>query len=185
MTNPSDPTSSAVPSATPRRRLTMKVNGREEAVEVADADLLVDVLRAKLRLTGTRVGCYNGDCGACTLRVDGKIAKSCLLLAAGQDGAEVTTIEGFSGSEELTDLQQALWENDAFQCGFCIAGHVFALDDLLSRNEDPTEAEVRDALIGNICRCTGYVNLVAAAMDVARRRRAAHEPRAETGAGDA
>ncbi|GAB3573250.1 (2Fe-2S)-binding protein [Amycolatopsis endophytica] len=158
-------------SAPHRRRITLTVNGRPEDVEITDGELLVDVLRHRLRLTGTHAGCYNGDCGACTVRVGGTIAKSCLLLAASVDGAAITTLEGFSGTEGLSELQQALWERDAFQCGFCIAGHVFALDDMLTRTPDPTESDVRDALIGNLCRCTGYVNLVEAVLDIAERRR--------------
>jgi aerobic-type carbon monoxide dehydrogenase small subunit (CoxS/CutS family) len=158
----------------PGRVVTLTVNGRARRVPVEDRDLLVDVVRHKLGLTGTHVGCYNGDCGACTLRVDGRITKSCLVLAAAADGAEITTIEGYSPPGELDDLQQALWEHDAFQCGFCIPGHLFALRDLLDSTPDPTEDEVRDAVKGNLCRCTGYVNLVRGACDAARRERSSH-----------
>ncbi|MTD54676.1 (2Fe-2S)-binding protein [Amycolatopsis pithecellobii] len=162
------------PSSEPtaqRRRIALTVNGRQENVEITDGELLVDVLRRRLRLRGTHAGCYNGDCGACTVRVGETIAKSCLLLAASVDGDAITTLEGFSGTEGLSELQQVLWERDAFQCGFCVAGHVFALDDMLARIPEPAEADVREALIGNLCRCTGYVNLVGAVLEVADRRR--------------
>lgn len=156
----------------PERTLTLTVNGRPESVTIADRQLLVEALRNEMNLTGTRVGCYNGDCGACTVRIDGRIAKSCLVLAASADGCTITTIEGLADGEELTDLQQAFWERDAFQCGFCVAGHLFALEDLLENCEDPDDDEIRQALVGNLCRCTGYVNLVAATKDVAAQRRA-------------
>ena len=160
----------------PTRTLTLQVNGRTQQTTIEDRRLLVDVVRQELNLTGTHVGCYNGDCGACTLRIDGRIAKSCLVLAASVEGSEVTTIEGVAGDDELGDIQQEFWQADAFQCGFCLPGHLFAIDDLLANNDDPDEAEVREALIGNLCRCTGYVNLVAATKEIACRRRAACAP---------
>jgi carbon-monoxide dehydrogenase small subunit len=156
---------------TPGRRIRLTVNGQQVEAQIEDRQLLVDVVRENLGLTGTKVGCYNGDCGVCTLRLDGEIVKSCLVLAAGVDGSELTTIEGYSPNGNLDDLQQAFWENDAFQCGFCIPGHLFALDDLLNTNLEPSEGEVREALIGNLCRCTGYMYLVDAALDSAQRRR--------------
>jgi len=159
------------PPTTPGRVLTLTINGKPCRVPIEDRQLLVEVLRNNLGLTGTHIGCYNGDCGACTLRINGRIAKSCLLLAAAVDGSEVVTIEGYS-KNGLDELQQALWDHDAFQCGFCVPGHLFALDDLLDHNPDPSVEDVRNALIGNLCRCTGYVNLVAAACDAAARRRA-------------
>lgn len=167
----STPTTPSEHAAAPGRTITVTVNGRTHRVDIEDRELLVDVIRGRLALTGTHVGCYNGDCGACTLRVDGRIAKSCLLLAAAVDGADITTIEGYSPRGQLDDLQQALWEHDAFQCGFCIPGHLFALRDLLDTNPDPSEQDTRQALIGNLCRCTGYVNLVNAALDAAARTR--------------
>jgi aerobic-type carbon monoxide dehydrogenase small subunit (CoxS/CutS family) len=134
--------------------------------------MLVDVLRGQLQLTGTHVGCRNGDCGACTVEIDGEIRKSCIVLAAAVDGATVTTIEGLADPDQpLPPLHQALWEADGFQCGFCLPGHLFALRDLLDENPGPTEEQVRDALLGNLCRCTGYVNLVRGAMDAAARAR--------------
>lgn len=155
----------------PGRTIRLTVNGRPRRVAVEDRQLLLDVIRHELHLTGTRGGCYNGDCGACTLRVDDRIAKSCLVLAASVDGAAVTTIEGLAPEGELGDVQQAFWECDAFQCGFCVAGHLFVIEDLLESNPQPSEDEIRTALRGNLCRCTGYVNIVKAAQLAARRRR--------------
>lgn len=155
----------------PGRSINLTVNGRTFDVQIEDRQLLVDVLRQNLALTGTHIGCYNGDCAACTIQVDGRIAKSCLILAASVDHSEIVTIEGYSPDGKLNDLQQALWENDAFQCGFCIAGHLFAVSDLLDRNEDPSDAEIRHSLNGNLCRCTGYMHLVDAARQVAVSRR--------------
>jgi carbon-monoxide dehydrogenase small subunit len=158
-------------ASTPIRTIELVVNGRRRQVPIEDRQLLVDVLRHGLHLTGTHVGCYNGDCGACTVRVNGRIAKACLVLAASVDGAEITTIEGIAPDGELDDVQQAFWEADGFQCGFCIAGQLFAVEDLLEREPDPSEDEIRGALEGNLCRCTGYVNMVVAAQVAARRRR--------------
>ncbi|MTD54696.1 (2Fe-2S)-binding protein [Amycolatopsis pithecellobii] len=154
----------------PGRTIRLTVNGRPRRVVIEDRQLLADVIRAELHLTGTRIGCYNGDCGACTVRVDSRITKSCLVLAASVDGAEITTIEGIAPEGELGDVQQAFWDSDAFQCGFCVAGQLFAIDDLLDTAEEPSEAEIRLALQGNLCRCTGYVNIVEAARLAARRR---------------
>jgi aerobic-type carbon monoxide dehydrogenase small subunit (CoxS/CutS family) len=153
----------------PSRTIRLQVNGVARRVTVEDRQLLVDVLRERLHLTGTRVGCYNGDCGACTVRVDGRITKSCLVLAASTDRCEIQTIEGLSPDGRLGPVQQAFWDCDAFQCGFCVAGHLFAIDDLLESNADPSEEEVRHAVSGNLCRCTGYHNIVKAAQTAARR----------------
>jgi aerobic-type carbon monoxide dehydrogenase small subunit (CoxS/CutS family) len=161
----------AVTDRVPSRILTLTVNGVAHRVLVEDRTLLVHLLREHLRLTGTHIGCANGDCGACTVTIDGTIAKSCLLLAVSVEGRAVTTIEGYhSGSGELDDLQQALWDHDAFQCGFCLPGHLFALADLLERCPRPDEGDVRTALRGNLCRCTGYQPLVDAALATARAR---------------
>jgi carbon-monoxide dehydrogenase small subunit len=161
--------------AVAHRPLALTVNGTDLAVNVEDRELLVSTLREGLRLTGTHVGCLNGDCGACTVRIDGRIAKSCLVLSCSVDGACITTIEGHAPRGQLDDLQTALWREDAFQCGFCLPGHLFALDDLISENPDADEIAVRKALEGNLCRCTGYVNLVRAACTVIEQRRAARE----------
>ncbi|MEJ2863997.1 (2Fe-2S)-binding protein [Actinomycetospora flava] len=157
--------------AVPDRDLALTVNGRRRRVRVEDRQLLVDVLRDNLGMTGTHIGCAGGDCGACTVRMDGQITKSCLVLAASAEGADITTIEGYSPRGTLDHVQQAFWDLDAFQCGFCLPGHLFAVRDLLDRDPDPGEDDIREALRGNLCRCTGYVNLVAAAGEAARRER--------------
>lgn len=158
----------------PEHTIEVTVNDRRRKVRIEDRQLLVDVLRDNLGLTGTHIGCANGDCGACTVRMDGQITKSCLVLAASADGAEITTIEGYSPRGTLDHVQQAFWDLDAFQCGFCLPGHLFAVRDLLDRNPQPDDNDIREALRGNLCRCTGYVNLVAAASEAALRE--AHHP---------
>ncbi|MDQ7904632.1 (2Fe-2S)-binding protein [Phytohabitans sp. ZYX-F-186] len=157
-------------SAAPARTIALRVNGVELTTPIEDRELLVDVVRKRLRQTGTHVGCYNGDCGVCTISLNGKIIKSCLILAASADGGDITTIEGFSGGEELDDIQQAFWDEDGFQCGFCLPGMLFAARDLLERNPEPSEADIRQAISGNICRCTGYVNIVRSVHTAAQRR---------------
>lgn len=155
----------------PSRTLTLTINGQTRRVLTEDRTLLVHLLRDQLDLTGTHIGCANGDCGACTVRLDGRIAKSCLVLAVAADGRVVTTIEGYTNdADDLDDLQQSLWDHDAFQCGFCLPGHLFALADLLERCPNPDEEAVRVALRGNLCRCTGYQPLIAAALATARAR---------------
>jgi len=138
------------------------VNGIAHEVECEDGELLVEVLRDRLALTGTHVGCMNGDCGACTVERDGEIVKSCLVLGRSCEGSEVTTIEGFSPPGELDPVAAAMWDEDAFQCGFCLPGMLFAIRDLLDANTDPEDDEIREAIAGNLCRCTGYANHVAA-----------------------
>jgi carbon-monoxide dehydrogenase small subunit len=158
-------------SHVPTRVITLRVNGAPHEVTVEERALLVDVVREAIGLTGTKVGCYGGDCGACTLVVDGQIRKSCLLLAASVDGAEITTLEHSTG-DGLDPIRQAFWDEDAFQCGFCLAGFVFAAQDLLESNRDPSDEEIRAAFVGNYCRCTGYVNFIEATREAARRLRA-------------
>jgi carbon-monoxide dehydrogenase small subunit len=161
-------------TVSPRRDISLTVNGQLRRIAIEDRQLLVEVIRGQLGLTGTHIGCYNGDCGACTLMIDGAITKSCLVLAASVEGAEITTVEGLADADgSLDEVQAAFWEHDAFQCGFCLPGQLFAVNDLLDEKADPTGAEVRDALVGNLCRCTGYVNIVDAALDGANRRRIA------------
>ena len=144
----------------PRRTISLTVNGVERVVECEDRQLLVEVVRDGLHLKGTHIGCLNGDCGACTLVVDGRIVKSCLLLGASVDGANITTVEGFAPPGELHPIQEAFWEHDGFQCGFCLPGHLFAARDLLVSNPSPSDEEIRQALAGNLCRCTGYEKIV-------------------------
>jgi carbon-monoxide dehydrogenase small subunit len=144
----------------PDRDLSMTVNGRACQVRCEDRQLLVEVLREQLRLKGTHVGCLNGDCGACTVEIDGQPVKSCLVLAASADGAEITTLEGVARDGELDQVQRAFWDSDGFQCGFCVPGQIFATRWLLARETDPTDTAIREALAGNLCRCTGYQTVI-------------------------
>ena len=144
------------------------LNGSERRAEVDPRLLLVEALRESFGLTGTKIGCLTGDCGACTVRMNGAIVKSCLVLAVAANGAEIVTIEGLGDGDELSLLQQAFWDEYAFQCGYCLAGMLFAAEDLLGRNAAPTDAEIRAAIAGNLCRCTGYENIVTAIRSVAR-----------------
>ena len=155
------------------RQVTLTVNGRRRSAEVEDRDLLVDLLREKLRLTGTHIGCDTSQCGACTVLLNGAAVKSCSLFAAQADGARVTTIEGLAKGDTLHPIQQAFHEEHGLQCGFCTPGMVMLLHEFLRRNPDPTEHEVRAALSGNMCRCTGYQNIVASALHAARTMRGA------------
>ncbi len=143
-------------------RISVRVNGVEHTEEVEPRLLLVHLIRDKLGLTGTHVGCDTSNCGACTVHVDGQAVKSCTLLAVQCDGSEVTTIEGMGSETALHPLQQAFWEQHGLQCGYCTPGMIMAAADLLAKNPDPSEAEVREALAGNLCRCTGYQNIVKA-----------------------
>ncbi len=144
------------------------VNGESHESHVEPRLLLVHYLRDQLGLTGTHVGCDTSNCGACTCHVDGESVKSCTVLAVQADGAEVTTIEGLAASpDELHPLQAAFWEHHGLQCGFCTPGMIMAAADLLARNPHPSEEEVRHGLEGNLCRCTGYHNIVKAVMSVA------------------
>jgi carbon-monoxide dehydrogenase small subunit len=124
--------------------------------------LLVDALRDAFGATGPKTGCLTGDCGACTVRLDGQVVKSCLTLACAADGAEVRTLEGMAGDGRLTPLQESFWDAHAFQCGYCLSGMLFAAEDLLERSPSPTDAEIREAISANLCRCTGYDAIVAA-----------------------
>ena len=153
------------------RQVTLTVNGRRRTAEVEDRDLLVDLLREKLRLTGTHIGCDTSQCGACTVLLNGAAVKSCSLFAAQAEGAKVTTIEGMAKGDTLHPIQQAFHEEHGLQCGFCTPGMVMLLHEFLRRNPDPTEHEVRAALSGNMCRCTGYQNIVASALHAARTMR--------------
>jgi carbon-monoxide dehydrogenase small subunit len=145
----------------------MTVNGEAHADEVEPRLLLVHYLRDKLGLTGTHVGCDSTNCGACTVHLNGEAVKSCTVLAVQADGAEVTTIEGLASEGQLHPLQQAFWDQHGLQCGFCTPGMIMAAADLLARNPSPSEEEVRHGLEGNLCRCTGYHNIVRAVLDAA------------------
>ena len=144
------------------RGIAVTVNGTRHEAEVEPRQLLVYFLREQLRLTGTNVGCDTSSCGACTILMDGESVKSCTVLAVQADGAEVTTIEGLATNGELHTVQQAFHENHALQCGYCTPGMVMAAVSLLEENLKPTEAEIRIGLEGNLCRCTGYHNIVKA-----------------------
>ncbi|HEX7969639.1 MAG TPA: (2Fe-2S)-binding protein [Stellaceae bacterium] len=150
----------------------LAVNGEPVARRVPVRQNLVDFLREELGLTGTRAGCEHGVCGACTVRIDGAIARACLVFAAQLDGAEVVTIEGLSDSGEIADLQAAFHERNALQCGFCTAGILVTAAELLRDNPRPSRSEIRDHLSGNYCRCTGYHAIVDAVEAVARQRSA-------------
>ena len=147
--------------------VTVTVNGQQHVGEVEPRQLLVYFLRESLGLTGTHVGCDTSNCGACTVHVDGEAVKSCTVLAVQTDGREVTTIEGMASDGELHALQSAFWEKHGLQCGFCTPGMIMAAADLLARNDSPSEEDVREALAGNLCRCTGYQNIVKAVMAAA------------------
>ena len=142
--------------------IAVEVNGEPVEMEVPARRLLVHFLRDDLGLTGTHVGCDTGNCGACTIHLDGQPVKSCMLLAVQADGAKLTTVEGLASNGELSVLQQSFSEHHALQCGYCTPGMLMSATALLERNPHPTEEEVRYALQGNICRCTGYVNIVEA-----------------------
>jgi aerobic carbon-monoxide dehydrogenase small subunit len=138
------------------------VNGVTRESEVEPRLLLVHWLRDQLGLTGTHVGCDTSNCGACTVHLNGEAVKSCTVLAVQADGAEVTTIEGMGDERALHPLQQAFWEKHGLQCGYCTPGMIMAAADLLARTPDPSEEQIREALAGNLCRCTGYQNIVRA-----------------------
>jgi aerobic carbon-monoxide dehydrogenase small subunit len=153
-------------------KVTVTVNGSQVEAEVPDRTLLVHFLREQAGLTATNVGCDTSSCGACTVLLDGRSVKSCTLLAAQADGREVVTLEGLAnGDGELHPVQQAFRAEHGLQCGFCTPGMVMAAVSLLEENADPSEAEVRTALEGNICRCTGYHNIVRAVLAAASERR--------------
>ncbi len=142
--------------------ITLEVNGKQTSERVEPNTLLVDLLRNQLKLTGTHVGCDTSQCGACVVHVDGRSVKACTMFAVQADGAKVTTIEGLAAGADLHPVQAAFKEAHGLQCGFCTPGMVMSAVDLLNNNPNPTEAEIRSWLKGNICRCTGYHNIVKA-----------------------
>ena len=147
--------------------VTVTVNGEYHSAVVDTRQTLADFLRQELGLTGTHLGCEHGVCGSCTVLVDGASARSCLMLAAQANGTEITTIEGLAVDGELNELQQAMRDNHGFQCGFCTPGFMMTATELLRENPYPSEAEVREAISGNICRCTGYQSIVNGIMQAA------------------
>ncbi|HEX8976706.1 MAG TPA: (2Fe-2S)-binding protein [Solirubrobacteraceae bacterium] len=147
----------------------LNVNGVEHEIEVEPRLLLVHALRDRLGLTGTHVGCDTSNCGACTVHLNGDAVKSCTVLAVQADGERITTIEGLGSEADLHPMQEAFWNNHGLQCGYCTPGMIMASAALLNENPNPTEDEVRHALEGNLCRCTGYHNIVKAVLDAAAK----------------
>jgi len=145
-----------------KKMIKLMINGREHALEVGTNETLVEVLRERLRLTGTKIGCNRGECGACTVLIDGEAVLSCLTLAIECEGKEILTIEGLEDPKtgELDPIQEAFVENFGIQCGFCTPGMVMSAKALLDRNPNPSEAEVKEGIQGNLCRCTGYTQIV-------------------------
>jgi aerobic carbon-monoxide dehydrogenase small subunit len=153
--------------------ISLVVNGSTRELDVEPRRLLVQVLREDLDLTGTHVGCDTSQCGACTVRVDGRAIKSCTMLAVQADGMQVTTIEGLATDGQLHPLQTAFWEQHGLQCGFCTPGMIMAATDLLDRNLEPSDDDIRHAIEGNFCRCTGYHNIVTSIREAAATMRTA------------
>lgn len=157
-------------------RIKLTVNGNPQDCEIEARMTLADCLREKLNMTGTHLGCEHGVCGACTVMVDGVAVRSCLMFAVQAVDAEITTIEGLARDGKLSALQQAFHDNFALQCGFCTPGFLTTAEAFLAENPVPTRAEVQSAISGNICRCTGYVSIVDAILDAAKRLRAESTP---------
>ncbi|NMH99654.1 (2Fe-2S)-binding protein [Pseudonocardia acidicola] len=161
------------PPTTPPFQLSVVLNGEPRSMAVDPRMLLVEALREGFGLAGPKIGCATGDCGACTVRLDGRIVKSCLELVQAAAGSEITTIEGMADGDRLSAVQQAFCDRYGFQCGFCLSGMLFAAEDLLGANPCPSDEEIRDAIRGNLCRCTGYQNVVEAIREAGAGRRAA------------
>ena len=151
------------------RTIKLKVNGVEYEKNVEVRKLLVDFIREDLELTGTHIGCEHGVCGACTIILDGQSAQSCLLFAVQADGAEILTVEGLATDGKLHPIQEAFWENHGLQCGYCTPGMLLSALALLRENPKPSEDEIRQGISGNLCRCTGYVNIVKAIQAAAEK----------------
>ena len=154
------------------REITLNVNGAGQTIQVEDRTLLADALRDSLGKTGTHVGCDTSQCGCCTIHLDGAAVKSCSMLAVQAEGSQITTIEGLAASaDDLHPVQQAFSRCHGLQCGFCTPGMIMATADLLARNLNPSPEEIREGLAGNLCRCTGYVNIEAAVLEAAAAMR--------------
>jgi carbon-monoxide dehydrogenase small subunit len=151
-------------------RITLTVNGETELVDVPSNMTLLQMLREKLVLTGTKNGCAAGECGACTVILNGEPVNSCMVLAVECDGAQITTVEGLSHDGQLDPVQATIIEQGGVQCGFCTPGILISARALLDRNPNPNDYEIRDALVGNLCRCTGYLRIIDAVKDAAQRR---------------
>lgn len=150
-------------------RITLTVNGETELVDVPSQMTLLEMLREKLVLTGTKNGCAAGECGACTVIMNGEPVNSCMVLAVECDGAEITTVEGLAQDGQLDPVQEAIIQQGGVQCGFCTPGILISARALLDRNPDPTDYEIRDALVGNLCRCTGYLRIIDAVKEAAAK----------------
>jgi carbon-monoxide dehydrogenase small subunit len=156
-----------------RHTIAVTVNGEARTAEVDSRLLLVHLIREQLRLTGTHIGCDTSHCGACTVLLDGVPVKSCTVLAVQADGHEVKTVEGLEQNGQLDPIQVGFWEEHGLQCGYCTPGMMLTASALLARNKNPSEAEIREAISGNLCRCTGYVNIVKAVQHAAQRMKEA------------
>jgi aerobic-type carbon monoxide dehydrogenase small subunit (CoxS/CutS family) len=154
-----------------KKKINFKLNGRKVELEVASFEILLEVLRNRLGIKSPKFGCGQGDCGTCTVLIDGKSVRSCLVLAIEADGHEITTIEGIMKDGQLTALQESFLDHNSFQCGFCIPGMVLTAAELLENNPEPSEEEIKKALSGNLCRCTGYSSIIDAITDHAERRK--------------
>jgi carbon-monoxide dehydrogenase small subunit len=153
-------------------RITLTINGEVEQVDVPSNMTLLTMLREKLAFTGTKNGCNAGECGACTVIMNGEPVNSCMVLAAECDGAKITTVEGLAQDGVLDPIQETIINKGGVQCGFCTPGILISSRALLDRNSQPTEEDIREALVGNLCRCTGYVRIIDAVKDAAQRQRA-------------
>jgi carbon-monoxide dehydrogenase small subunit len=151
-------------------QVSIQVNGRKRKAQVEPRLLLVHFLREHLHLTGTHVGCDTSQCGACTVLVDGRSVKSCTMFAVQADGSEVTTIEGLAKDGQLHPLQEGFWEEHGLQCGYCTPGMIMSAVNLLNENQKPTEQQIREGIVGNLCRCTGYQHIVNAIQYAANKR---------------
>jgi aerobic-type carbon monoxide dehydrogenase small subunit (CoxS/CutS family) len=152
------------------KQITFKLNRETRSVEVEPSDILLDILRDKLGVKSPKIGCERGDCGACTVLLDGKSVRTCLILAIEVDGCEITTVEGLSHGG-LTPLQESFLKHSSFQCGFCAPGIVLSATELLGKNPHPSEAEVKEAIAGHLCRCTGYKPILEAVLAVSSKSR--------------
>jgi carbon-monoxide dehydrogenase small subunit len=152
-----------------KKKITININGIQRSAEVEPRLLLVHFLRENAGLTGTHIGCETSLCGACTVLMDGRAVKSCTVLAVQADGRSVTTVEGLATGDQLHPLQNGFWEEHGLQCGFCTPGMIMCSHDLLDRQPNPSDSDIREALNGNVCRCTGYQNIVAAVRNASRK----------------
>lgn len=159
-------------------KINFKLNGEKRSINVKPTDILLDVLRNRLGIKSPKYGCGRGDCGTCTILLDGKSVRSCLILAVEVDGSEITTVEGLS-EKGMTPLQEAFVENNSFQCGFCAPGMVITSTELLRNNSNPTEEDIKEAIGGNLCRCTGYVQIIEAISSVAKQQKKNAKPRSK------